>query len=372
MRVQRKRAIETTGRIAVKKHRGVFLLGIILLLCIPTVMAAIFRHIGPSSGYRAVTYIVGFMTLYTAGWLTRNYASTRRFSDLLFVSGAILYGAGVFHVAHSSHVAAFVPHGPLAWALTVLPLAYLFEIPTLVTVIVISSLVWIGMETAASVSVMGSGSFAAIPVALVMAGAILILLGNTQKYWSRGKFAAGICQRFGMLTMLMFGLPLTFDIYRYGIASNQQNHIFLALFIVGLLSITITGFNLKRDNGTREFIELGGLSSVILLLFAATTFPGRILGLSARIFGYILANAIFIGGTAWLIKIGMEKGNRFEITCGICFVGGCLVCRSAELFFRMMPSSLGIALFSLTACVVGIGAVWTHRKISGSFVGARS
>jgi hypothetical protein len=180
-------------------------------------------------------------------------------SEVAFLLGGLLYGAGIWLIAQAYHLDAHYPDGFWWWAIGVLPLALVLDSALLHGLAAVLLAVWVGTEI---LGIPGLGG-----------GWLLV--------------------RWDALPRAAFGLPLLalpglIQGYRRGSADRIGPYVFLLAWWMALQPLAYLG-----EPDWAYVFYLGGLGALLVILAEAHP-PGSRLAIPYRVPGALLAGAMLI------------------------------------------------------------------------------
>jgi uncharacterized membrane protein len=338
------------------------LIGIGLLLFIGANWSAI-----PKWGKLSIIFS-SLLTSYGLGFYFRymkvNYPKV---GGSLILLGSLIFGAGIFLIAQIYHISVHYPNGPLMWGLAVLPLAYLLGFKSLLSLAIITLLIWLGMESSFWASAFTDFfSFYPLITLFLMAGIALWAVGLTHRGFETLKKISGPYMGFGTAITFLAAYLLTFNFFW----SERLGSIDLLIFYLGIAGLffisTILRF-FSKEKGKGWSVETLGLFLVLLIALFISLFSPE--GFSKFFWDQSLlaANIIFVLGVLGIIILGYIRRDPVYINIGLFFFLLDLCARYFDFFWKLLPRSLFFIMGGLILLLGGVMLERKRRKVLASF-----
>lgn len=359
----------------------------------------------------------------TAIQVRRNPAYRRR-SEVLFLLGSMLYGAGIWLVAQVFHVNAHWPDGIWWWAAGVLPLALWMDTVALHALYAGLLALWVGGEilgfdhwTRTSLA----GGCYSLPLLVAPAlvwcyrqasawGLMLYLsliawwvtlLGVAWRWEESAVFFVAIAGSMALVaaenhrprnalarpyrligTLLVAGsmILLSFvDFHRHFINSQGRylsaeapERLVVVLGLAGLVAVGLAFSALLRNTPRPDEAPLGRLVLVTRPQWAPLAIAGATLLMAladgariehAAVLSAVLANAAMVALAIWLMRVGVRDDRGLPFAAGVLYLLLWAVLRYVDLFGEQLGMLGGSGMFMLCGLgLFGLALVWRNRK----------
>jgi len=282
--------------------------------------------------------------------------------------GSLIFGAGIFLIAQIYHITVHYPNGPLMWGLGVLPLAYLLRLKSLLSLSILTLLIWLGLES----------SFWVIPENMGLPYITLYLMTGIM-LWGLGlmhngyKSLAMIAKPYiitGMALTFLGGFVFTFnDFFRIAIGSRDLLVFYSGINILFLISVLLYVASKARGKGwLAEVISLSAIMIIAVCLSLFYKVDSHDIGNSGRFNHIVLAsNLIYALEIIGIIFIGYMRHSPIYINIGLLFFVLDVSARYFDYFWRLLPRSIFFILGGTILLIGGIFLEKKRRKILASF-----
>jgi uncharacterized membrane protein len=316
--------------------------------------------------------ISGQTATYVAAYQLQFVRGFPKVGGAVMFAGAAWFGANVFLVAQSYHLATNNPDLMIWWFLGILPLAYLARskaITVMAVAIFTIGISWktagIGQNTESAYMVMGS--LLLIATALYGTG-MLHLRRNTLKFHAAPYLVTGALLAIGVTYVLTF--DEFFRDSRQGsvreIQSLGSSYIAIGVIISGItIAAVIAAVKNTAKSGetlVSKYGESGAVALVIAFGWFAAALPFNSPAPYVVAFNLLLIVLIF--GT---ITLGIVNKREALVNIGIIFFVIDLSTRYIELTVDMLDTSLAFIIGGILLLGVGYGMERARRKLLQQF-----
>lgn len=317
---------------------------------------------------KVLILLVSTFGTYTLGYVFKYHKKNLPIvGSVLFLLGALLYGASIFLIAQIYNINANAHSLLLLWLIGILPLMYGFALESISALAAIIFYLWVGFYIAADAqSTIHSQSV--IPVIIFSSSALLFSIGEMHYFIPTFQKIGQMFQRFALKFILFSLFLLTFEFFSGGISLNNAvtgDSSFvvtnITIFsIVAILGLVVSLFFNPTQSKT-NLIESGSALGIIGLILLFLFFPANI-----NIYT-ILFNLVFAGLTILLIYLGYKKQNVQMLNSGIFWISLFILARYFDFFWELLPRSLFFLVGGLILVLGGIAMEKKRRQIKGDF-----
>lgn len=306
---------------------------------------------------------------YVAGFYVRiereNYP---KIGAALILLGFLIFGAGIFLIAQIYHITVHYPNGPLMWGLGVLPLAYLLRLKSLLSLSIITLLIWLGMES--SFRVVYINMEVPYITLYLMAGIILWGAGLMHKGYKPFAMIASPYIAAGMMLTFLCGYILTFnDIFEATLGSRNLLGFYSGMVILFLMTIALYIASKSRDKGW--LAEIISMSSLMAIAISLSLFYKRVHhdvpGSDTAGNIALASNLIYALEIIGIIFLGYMRRNPIYINIGLLFFVLDVCARYFDYFWKLLPRSLFFIIGGTMLLLGGIFLEKKRRKVLASF-----
>jgi len=314
-------------------------------------------------GGQIATYGIAYQLQFVRGY--------PRIGAAIMSTGALWFGANVFLVAQSYHLATDTPDLLIWWFLGILPLAYIVRSNSITVMAVVIFVV--GLAWKAGTWADASENFFPVVGILLLSAAAIYAIGTLHLTREKIKFHAGPYLAGGALLAIGVTYILTFaEVFRDSSReiNNSQtvsgSQIILALIVAIIAAIALgTTYRLSSHinrNNIPRFAETAVVVLVIALGWILVTLPFNSIGFYVVAFNLLLVLLIF--GT---IALGIVNKREALVNIGIIFFVIDLATRYIELTVDMLDTSLAFIIGGLLLLGVGYSMERARRKLLTQF-----
>jgi uncharacterized membrane protein len=271
----------------------------------------------------------------------------------------------MFFIAQIYHITVHYPNGPLMWGLGVLPLAYFLRFKSLVSLVILDLLIWLGMEARFWISYSSYYEIITIVNLYLMAGIVLWGIGLMHREWKSLRIISSPYIILGSLITFSAGYILTFDIYELSFVSEALLIFYIGITALFLLSVIPRFLSKEKEKGWGPEI-LGLFILMAIVLYLSLSFPV----MSSKAFkgGFrLFFNMLFALEIFGLIILGFIKRYPTYVNIGLLFFALDVVARYFDFFWALLPRSLFFIVGGLFLLFGGIYLERKRRKILASF-----
>jgi uncharacterized membrane protein len=286
----------------------------------------------------------------------------------LILLGSFIFGAGIFLIAQIYHITVHYPNGPLMWGLGVLPLAYLLRLKSLLSLSIITLLIWLGMESS-SRTVLVNMEIPYITLYL-MAGIMLWGSGLMHKGYKSLAMIASPYAVAGMMLTFLCGFLLTFDeFFKMALGSGNLLTFYSGIGLLFLMTIILYIASKSRDRGwLAEIISLSFL--MVAAIYLSLVYKGDhpdVHGIVTTRNITLSSNLIYALGIIGIVFLGYMRHNRIYINIGLLFFVLDVCARYFDYFWKLLPRSMFFIIGGTLLLIGGIFLEKKRRKILASF-----
>lgn len=314
-------------------------------------------------GGQVATFAVAYQLQFVRGY--------PRIGEAIMFTGAAWFGANVFLVAQSYHLATDTPNLLIWWFLGILPLAYIVR-SNAITVMAVGIFI-VGLAWKAATWADDSESFFSVVGILLLSAAAIYAIGMLHLVREKIKFHAGPYLASGALLAIGVTFLLTFeevfrelsrDFNRTQAVSGSQIILTSIVTIIAALALGMTDriSSHIRQNSVPRFAETAAVVLVVALAWILITLPFNLIGFYVVVFNLLLVILIF--GT---ITLGIVNKREALVNIGIIFFVIDLATRYIELTVDMLDTSLAFIVGGLLLLGVGYGMERARRKLLTQF-----
>jgi uncharacterized membrane protein len=306
---------------------------------------------------------------YGAGFYVRiereNYP---KIGAALVLLGSLIFGAGIFLIAQIYHITVHYPNGPLIWGLGVLPLAYLLRLKSLLSLSIITLLIWLGMES--SFRVFSINAEMPYITLYLMAGIMLWGSGLMHKGYKQLAMIASPYIASGMMLTFLCGYILTFDeCFKMALGSMNFLSFYSGTGLLFFIAIILYIVSKTRDKGSlAEIISLSSLMAIAIslsLLYKGVPLNVRDSDTTGNI--TLISNLIYALEIIGIIFLGYMRRNPIYINIGLLFFVLDVSARYFDYFWKLLPRSIFFIIGGAMLLIGGIFLERKRRKVLASF-----
>ena len=290
----------------------------------------------------------------------------------VMLAGAAWFGANVFLVAQTYHLATDNPDLMIWWFLGILPLAYIARSQAITVMAVGIFIVGIAWKTAAWVD--DSDNFFIVVGILALEAAAIYALGTLHLTREKLKFHAGPYLVGGALLAIGLTYILTFDevfddlrywqIEDFRIVTGSQFVLAGLVSALGIAALAVTHrFSTRIDRSLAQRIgEPAVVGLVIIFGWLMITLP-----FGSPVFYVVTANLLLLVLIFGSIVLGIVNRREALVNLGIVFFVIDLSTRYIELTVDMLDTSLAFILGGMLLLGVGYAMERARRRLLRHF-----
>jgi uncharacterized membrane protein len=278
---------------------------------------------------RVALLLATIVGAYAGGWplLARRPAVAKA----LLLLGAIAFGASLFLVGQMYHVQAHDPLALLVWTAACVPIALVVRTRPLAALSILTFGAWLVYELAEATG--DSDVIEYVPVVAALYGAGLYAWGT----WLRDAVFSGPMRGFGFAFAALGTFVFTFREAVEELDGGGALGTVELVALVALVAAALAGAALLAARGSVALAEAGAIVGVAGLPVAAVLVPEGSDALAYPILFNVLLAAVALGA----IAAGYAREEAWLVNGGIALVAVDIFARYVDVFWELLPRSLG-------------------------------
>lgn len=309
-----------------------------------------------------------------AGWWLREVRQDyRKTGEALHLAGSLLFLGNIALVGQIYHLVSRPPNAFLLWWAGIVALPWLLKSEVQHLLVLLAFGIWFGMEVNEGSSLIRLHDESQV-LAYALLGLVYVGIGYALR---RGAFASfsKVTERFGMLALLVFSYPLTWQGFMGGDHHDAPGAYWVLplLAVVGVALVAAGSKHLELDRQWRWSWALA-LAVAAGLLVAAFYAPHE------RTWGWhreftplnaVAALAIFVF-CLLQIQAGLQERSSFLVNLGVVFIALDIIAAYIGLFGTMAFTGLMFVVSGVFLIVFGVYLEKKRRKLMRQIKAAKA
>ncbi|KJR42789.1 hypothetical protein MCHI_001324 [Candidatus Magnetoovum chiemensis] len=292
----------------------------------------------------------------------------------LILLGSIIFGAGIHLIAQIYNVKANYSNGVLMWGLGVMPIAYLLRLKSILTLVIIDLLLWLGLDLSIGRYWFLHDSVFVVTTLYFIVGLTFWVVGLVHKESGRFNELNAPYLITGIIITLTVGMIMTFNVYSETFGSKAIVWYYTGIGAIFIYS-TAARVTAKHPLPYR-FTEHIGLTVLFITVFIFVAFSASSSSSSSsyssidrdiRFLCVIIANVLYIFIVIGLIFIGYKRQSQSYINIGLIFFSFDIIARYFDYFFKLLPRSIFFISGGVILILTSLIMERNRRKLLASF-----
>ena len=320
---------------------------------------------------KIVVGILLMMGAHVGGWLLREgHAKYLKTGEALHLIGSCLFLANIALVGQIYNLVARPPNAILLWWLGIAALPWLLRSKAQHILLLLAFGFWFGLEVNERDSVLFSGNDERQLLLYAMLGLVYLGTGYCLR---RTRFSgfAGVTEKFGLLTFLIFSYPLTWkDLFDGWENAGTQLWVFPVLGAMALLLLSLGLKNLTVLNRQWRWTWFAALFGMVVLLATDWFGPWQMDYTSGGRHGYweesgsyLVATFAFFVFCLVQIQTGIQLRSTFLVNAGVIFLALDIITAYFNLIGSMARTGTMFVLSGVFLIVFGVYLEKKRRRL---------